>query len=71
MVALQSPKRSPIVGGETAATCIDLPSGDREVGEDAVLLVLVAGVRLQTLADRPETLIRALATDGWTDRQTD
>lgn len=39
-------------GGGWGATRTDLPSCDGEVGEDAVLLVLVAGVRLQTLTDR-------------------
>lgn len=57
-------------GGRRGATRTDLPSCDGEVGEDAVLLVLVAGVRLQTLTDRRETLISVLRTDRWTDRQT-
>lgn len=45
------PQEVSIVGGG-AVIHTDLPSCDGEVGEDAVLLVLVAGVRLQTLAGR-------------------
>lgn len=55
-------------GGGTTRT--DLPSCDGEVGEDAVLLVLVARVRLQTLAERQQTLIRAPRTDRQTDGRT-
>lgn len=43
---------------EAAATRTDLSSRDGEVGEDAVLLVLVTCVRLQTLEDRQETPIK-------------
>lgn len=55
MVELQFPRRSPLLGegdGGPAATRTDLPSCDGKVGEDAVLLILVASVRLQTLTDR-------------------
>lgn len=74
MVELQSPRRSTLLGegyGGAAATRTDLPSCDGKVGEDAVLLILVAGVRLQTLTDRQTREIRVLGSDRQTDRKTD
>ncbi len=53
-----------------------LPSCDREVGKDAVLLILMAGVRLQTLKTPPgetaDCMMNRLKTDRMkTDRQTE
>lgn len=48
-----------------------LPSSDWEVGEDAVLLILMAGVCLQTLTtDRSERRVRGTGQRDGSERQT-